>query len=76
LDTDSWDGMRQWIQSESNLEQRRLEAKCYTIGVQKPMFDLLEIWLHHKSDMVNFEAACAVCPMKNITSAQLTKSIH
>jgi coatomer subunit gamma len=39
------------------------------------MFDLLEQWLRHKSDMVNFEAARAICEMKSITSAQLTKSI-
>jgi coatomer protein complex subunit gamma len=39
------------------------------------MFDLLEGWLRHKSDMVNFEAARAICEMKNVTAAQLTKSI-
>ena len=39
------------------------------------MLDLLEQWLRHKSDMVNFEAARAICEMKNIMSAQLTKSI-
>jgi coatomer protein complex subunit gamma len=44
-------------------------------SVQKQMLDLLEQWLRHKSDMVNFEAARAICDMKNITSAQLTKSI-
>ncbi|KAF8482068.1 adaptin N terminal region-domain-containing protein [Russula ochroleuca] len=44
-------------------------------NVQKQMLDLLEQWLRHKSDMVNFEAARAICEMKNITSAQLTKSI-
>lgn len=43
--------------------------------MQKPMLDLLEVWLRHKSDMVNFEAARAICQMKNITSAQLTRSI-
>ncbi|KAH9997776.1 adaptin N terminal region-domain-containing protein [Russula compacta] len=44
-------------------------------NVQKQMLDLLELWLRHKSDMVNFEAARAICEMKNVTSAQLTKSI-
>jgi len=39
------------------------------------MLDLLEIWLRHKSDMVNFEAARAICQMKNLTNTQLTKSI-
>ncbi|KAI0274945.1 coatomer subunit gamma [Gloeopeniophorella convolvens] len=44
-------------------------------NIQKQMFDLLEGWLRHKSDMVNFEAARAICEMKNVTSAQLTRSI-
>jgi coatomer protein complex subunit gamma len=39
------------------------------------MFDLLEGWLRHKSDMVNFEAARAICEMKNVTPAQVTKAI-
>lgn len=39
------------------------------------MFDLLEGWLRHKSDMVNFEAARAICEMKNVTPQQLTKAI-
>ncbi|KXN88900.1 putative coatomer subunit gamma [Leucoagaricus sp. SymC.cos] len=44
-------------------------------NVQKQMFDLLEGWLRHKSDMVNFEAARAICEMKNVNSQQLTKAI-
>ncbi|KAJ6623136.1 coatomer subunit gamma [Mycena sp. CBHHK59/15] len=44
-------------------------------NVQKQMVDLLEGWLRHKSDMVNFEAARVICEMKNVTPAQLTKSI-
>jgi coatomer protein complex subunit gamma len=39
------------------------------------MFDLLEGWLRHKSDMVNFEAARAICEIKNVTAVQLTKAI-
>ena len=39
------------------------------------MVDLLEGWLRHKSDMVNFEAARVICEMKNATPAQLSKSI-
>jgi hypothetical protein len=39
------------------------------------MVDLLESWLRHKSDMVNFEAARVICEMKNVTPAQLSKSI-
>ncbi|KAJ6601355.1 coatomer subunit gamma [Mycena vulgaris] len=44
-------------------------------NVQRQMIDLLEGWLRHKSDMVNFEAARVICELKNVTSAQLTKSI-
>ncbi|KAJ7044941.1 coatomer subunit gamma [Mycena alexandri] len=44
-------------------------------NVQRQMIDLLEGWLRHKSDMVNFEAARVICEMKNVTAAQLTKSI-
>ncbi|KII93952.1 hypothetical protein PLICRDRAFT_153163 [Plicaturopsis crispa FD-325 SS-3] len=44
-------------------------------NVQKQMYDLLEGWLRHKSDMVNFEAARAICEMKYVQPAQLTKSL-
>ncbi|KAF8512705.1 coatomer subunit gamma [Gautieria morchelliformis] len=44
-------------------------------NMQKQMFDLLEGWLRHKSDMVNFEAARAICEMRNVTAQQLTRSI-
>ncbi|KAF9245682.1 coatomer subunit gamma [Melanogaster broomeanus] len=44
-------------------------------NVQKQILDLLDGWLRHKSDMVNFEAARAICEMKNINATQLTKSI-
>lgn len=39
------------------------------------MFDLLEGWLRHKSDMVNYEAARAICEMRNVTGSQLTRAI-
>ena len=44
-------------------------------SVQRQMLDLLEGWLRHKSDMVNLEAARVICEMKNVTPAQLTRSI-
>ncbi|KAK0246199.1 adaptin N terminal region-domain-containing protein [Armillaria nabsnona] len=44
-------------------------------NVQKQMLDLMEGWLRHKSDMVNFEAARAICETRNVTPTQLTKSI-
>ena len=43
--------------------------------MQKPMFELLEGWLRHKSDMVNMEAARAICEMRNVTSQQLVRPI-
>lgn len=44
-------------------------------SVQRQMFDLLEGWLRHKSDMVNYEAARAICEMKNVTPAQLVRPV-
>lgn len=43
--------------------------------MRQQIFELLEGWLRHKSDMVNFEAARVICEMKGVTPAQLTKSI-
>ena len=39
------------------------------------MLDLLEGWLRHETDMVNLDAARVICEMKNVTPAQLTRSI-
>ncbi|KAI0744322.1 Clathrin/coatomer adaptor, adaptin-like protein [Daedaleopsis nitida] len=39
------------------------------------MLDLFVGWLRHKSDMVNLEATRLICEMKNVTLAQLTRSI-
>lgn len=39
------------------------------------MYELLEGWLRHKSDMVNIEAARAICEMKNVTNQQLIRPI-
>ncbi|KAG5645353.1 hypothetical protein DXG03_006415 [Asterophora parasitica] len=44
-------------------------------NVQKPMLELLDGWLRHKSDMVNFEAARVICELKNVSAPQLTKAI-
>ncbi|KAH7886212.1 coatomer subunit gamma [Phlebopus sp. FC_14] len=44
-------------------------------NMQRQILDLLDGWLRHKSDMVNFEAARAICEMRNVTAAQLTKPI-
>lgn len=39
------------------------------------MFDLLEGWLRHKSDMVNIEAARAICEMRNVTVQELYRPV-
>ncbi|KAI6133616.1 coatomer subunit gamma [Pisolithus croceorrhizus] len=44
-------------------------------NVQRQMLDLLDGWLRHKSDMVNLEAARAMCEMKSVPPAQLSKAI-
>lgn len=40
------------------------------------MMQLLDGWLRHKSDMVNFEAAKAICHMKDLTDAETTQAVH
>lgn len=44
-------------------------------NVQRQVLDLLDGWLRHKSDMVNFEAARAICEMKSVPAAQMSKAI-
>lgn len=39
------------------------------------MMELLENWLRHKSDMVNYEAARAICEMRGVTTAELARPI-
>ncbi|RIB01705.1 Clathrin/coatomer adaptor, adaptin-like protein, partial [Gigaspora rosea] len=41
-----------------------------------PVYDLLEGWLRHKSDIVNFEAAKAICNIKDVTSKELYPAIN
>ncbi|KAL8312934.1 hypothetical protein RB593_007252 [Gaeumannomyces tritici] len=38
--------------------------------LRKPMMQLLDGWLRHKSEMVNFEAAKAICDMRDVTDAE------
>ncbi|KAF2834252.1 putative coatomer subunit gamma [Patellaria atrata CBS 101060] len=45
-------------------------------NLRKPMMQLLDGWLRHKSEMVNFEAAKAICDMRNVTDAEVVQSIH
>lgn len=39
------------------------------------MMELLENWLRHKSDMVNLEAARAICDMRGVTSAEISRPV-
>lgn len=39
------------------------------------MFDLLEGLLRHKSDMVNIEAARAICDIKGVTTQELYRPV-
>lgn len=39
------------------------------------MFELLDSYLRHKSDMVNYEAARAICDMRGVTAQQLIRPI-
>ncbi|MCJ1321583.1 coatomer subunit gamma [Xylographa vitiligo] len=45
-------------------------------SLRKPMLHLLDGWLRHKNEMVNFEAARAICDMHDITEAEMTQAIH
>ncbi|ROW10304.1 hypothetical protein VMCG_01678 [Cytospora schulzeri] len=45
-------------------------------GLRKPMMQLLDGWLRHKSEMVNFEAAKAICDMRDVTDAEVSQAVH
>jgi coatomer protein complex subunit gamma len=44
--------------------------------LKKPMMQLLDNWLRHKSEMVNFEAAKAICDMRDVSDAEVTQAVH
>lgn len=44
--------------------------------LRKPMMQLLDGWLRHKSEMVNFEAAKAICDMRDVTDAEVSQAVH
>lgn len=46
-----------------------------TTSVQRQMHEFLEGLLRHKSDMVNIEAARAICDMKSITASDLVRPV-
>jgi coatomer protein complex subunit gamma len=44
--------------------------------MREPLHRLLEGWLRHKSDMVNFEAARAICNMDNVTEKEVAPALQ
>jgi coatomer protein complex subunit gamma len=64
------------IQSELTLcYQVAVEDEADIVSVQKQMHEYLESLLRHKSDMVNIEAARAICDMRNVTTAELFRPV-
>lgn len=45
-------------------------------SLRKPMMQLLDGWLRDKNEMVNFEAAKAICNVPNVTEGELTQAIN
>jgi coatomer protein complex subunit gamma len=45
-------------------------------SLRRPMMQLLDGWLRHKSEMVNFEAAKAICDMRDVTDAEASQAVH
>ncbi|KIW65007.1 hypothetical protein PV04_07299 [Phialophora macrospora] len=45
-------------------------------GLRKPMMQMLDTWLRHKSEMVVFEAAKAICNMPDVNDAEAAQAIH
>lgn len=45
-------------------------------GLRKPMYTLLEGWLRHKAEMVNFEAAKSICELRDVTDAEVAPAIN
>ncbi|KXJ94199.1 adaptin N terminal region-domain-containing protein [Microdochium bolleyi] len=56
----------------------RLAAELAEVdpSLRKPMMQLLDGWLRHKSEMVNFEACKAICDMRDVTDAEVTQAVH
>ena len=45
-------------------------------SLRKPMMQMLDGWLRHKHEMVNFEAAKAICNMRDVTDSEAAQAIH
>ena len=44
-------------------------------SLRKPMYQLLVGWLRHTSEMVDFEAAKAICELRDVTDAEVEPAI-
>ena len=44
--------------------------------MREPLYRLLEGWLRHKSDMVNSEAARAICNMDNVSEKEVASALQ
>lgn len=45
-------------------------------SLRKPMMQMLDGWLRHKHEMVNFEAARAICEMRDVSDNEATQAVH
>ncbi|WEW60558.1 coatomer subunit gamma [Emydomyces testavorans] len=45
-------------------------------SLRRPMMQMLDGWLKHKHEMVNFEAARAICGMKDVTDGEAAQAVH
>ncbi|KAG5922770.1 hypothetical protein E4U42_005339 [Claviceps africana] len=45
-------------------------------SLRRPMMQLLDGWLRHKSEMVNFEAAKAICDMRDVSDSEVSQAVH
>lgn len=52
----------------------RLIEEDYSL--RKPMMQMLDGWLRHKSEMVNFEAAKAMVEVRDLTDAEAAQVVH
>ncbi len=44
--------------------------------LRNPMMQMLDTWLRHKSEMVNFEAAKAICEIRDVTDAEAAQAVN
>ncbi len=51
------------------------ESNAAPQGETRPFYDFLESCLRHKAEMVIFEAARAICNMRNVTLRELLPAV-